>query len=267
MKEKYILFIDSGIGGISILDYFLKQKRDINIIYYADTSNFPYGGKDEKTIGNILYKIYEGLSGKYCISMIVIVCNTASVSALNILRDKIDIPIIGTVPAIKPASKFTKNNRIGIIATELTVKGTYLTNLVKQFASGKDVYIKASKKFADAVEYNYSDESIRELIRKDLTYFKEKDIDVLVLGCTHYSFLYEKINDFFEGKVRIIDSKEGISKRIFQLMHDNLNSRNGKRILYLSKGEDGIHERYKLFNSKFKIFKDIVIEDLSCLKV
>ena len=83
-REKYILFIDSGIGGLSILNNFLLIKDKTNIIYYADNQNFPYGNKNDNHIGELLYNIYLNLSNNYCISLINIVCNTASVSALQL---------------------------------------------------------------------------------------------------------------------------------------------------------------------------------------
>ena len=220
-ENDYLLFIDSGMGGISILRNFLSVKEKTNIIFYADTKNFPYGEKDEKTIGNILYNIYATISSNYSISMIIIACNTASVTALKFLREKVSFPVIGTVPAIKPASLQTKNNRIGIIATDTTAKGKYLTDLVNKFASDKEVFIKPCQKLVTAAENVYSNSELKNVLDKELSELKKMEIDTLVLGCTHYSLIKDEINNYFETKVKILDSDEGVTKRILQLLDEN----------------------------------------------
>lgn len=266
-KENYLLFIDSGAGGLSVLDYFLKLRSDANIIYYADTFNFPYGKKKEDIIGKILYNIYLNISDKFKIPLIVIACNTASVSALKYLRERVSVPIVGTVPAVKPASESTKNDKIGIIATETTVNGKYLADLIKKFAAGKEVSIKASALLVEAAEKFYSKKEVKKTIEKELIFFKENNIDTLVLGCTHYSLIKNEINDFFDNKVNILDSSQGVSKRIIQLMNDKVLINNNKRYLFLSKGDEGILDSYKKFNSILKLFDNIEVEDMSCQKV
>jgi glutamate racemase len=265
-NKKYILFHDSGVGGLTILKYFLTLKNNVNIIYYPDTRNFPYGLKNEKAIGSYLLEMYDFLSKSYNIEMVVIACNTASVSALDFLRKNINIPVIGTVPAIKPAAKITKNNKIGIIATETTVKLNYLKNLIKNFASDKEIFVKPSKKLVEAVEYFYEGEKLKNVIEEELTFFKEKNIDTLVLGCTHYSFLEKEISDFFDCKVQIVDSREGVSKRIIELMPETVINDNPHKMLFLSEGKNGIREKYIKFNEKFKIFQEIKSRDDVCPK-
>lgn len=266
-REKFILFMDSGVGGLSILKNFLAIKVDTDIIYYADNQNFPYGNKNNGYIGELLYNIYLNLSNNYHISLISIVCNTASVSALKILREKVSIPIIGTIPAIKPAARITKKNRIGIIATSNTINLDYLPNLINKFASDKKVYIKSSEKLASIVERFYSKSEIDKILDKELSYFKNKDIDVLVLGCTHYSFLKEEISNYFKNKVIILDSIDGVTNRIIDLMKDIDYSKNHNRILFLSKSDNDASAKYQEISDKFKLFNKIIIEDLSCQKV
>jgi glutamate racemase len=197
-----------------------------------------------------------------------IVCNTASVSALKILRKKVRIPVVGTVPAIKPASLITKKNRIGIIATPNTVKLNYLPDLINQYAKDKEVFIKGSQNLANIVEENYSQEEIHSIIDEELSFFKDKDIDVLVLGCTHYFFLKKEISDYFENKVIILDSIEGVTNRIIDIMKNVEYSNNRDRILILSKASDITKEKYqRICNKEKNLFNKILIEDLSCQKV
>jgi len=261
----YILFIDSGIGGLSVLKYFITQNPNTRIIYYADTINFPYGLKKETAIGKILYNIYNNLSGLYNISLIAIVCNTASVSALNYLRERVNIPIVGTVPAIKPASKFTKNNKIGIIATNTTIKSGYLNNLINQFAQDKMVYIKPGRRLVEAAENLYKGKKLKNVIIKELKELKKSQIDVLVLGCTHYSFFKDEISNYFNNSVKIIDSIEGVSNRIVELMPENVRF-NKNFILFVSSAKKSIIEKYKKINDEFTIFNEIIIKDMSCQK-
>ena len=265
-REKYILFMDSGIGGLSILNYFFSIKKDYNIIYYADTINFPYGKKSESKIGEILYNIFLNLSNDYNISLINIVCNTASVSALQILRDKVNIPIVGTVPAIKPATLITKNNKIGIIATETTVRSGYLDNLIKKFAFNKEVFVRSTPGLVELSEKgNFNNKIKNEIFFKELNYFKNINIDVLVLGSTHFSFLKNDIEVFFNNKVKVIDSQEGVTKRIIDLLPEDINLKSKSRILIIS--DKNSFDRYQYINKEFQLFNKTIIEDLSCQKV
>ena len=209
--------------------------------------------------------IYSYVAKSYKIILIVIACNTASVSALNYLRERIDIPIVGTVPAVKVASEKTQNSNIGIIATETTVRLQYLSNLISQFAKDKNVFVRPSKKLVDAVENNYPKDQIREIVRNEMSYFKENNIDTLVLGCTHYSFLYEEIDDFFEKRVVIVDSKEGVSKRIASILNNNKkcsdDTHKPETKLILSRGDSETLTKYDRFVSQLKIFDTIIVRE------
>lgn len=262
--KNFILFIDSGLGGLTILDYFLKEKNNnVNVLYYADVINFPYGTKDEKTIGDILIKIYNNLINDYNIALIVIACNTASVSALNYLRLKVKIPVIGTVPAVKLAAKETKNNKIGIIASDATVKLNYLHNLIRDFAKEKEVFIKPCQKLVDSVENHLDDvEYVRKVIDEELSYFNDKDIDTLVMGCTHYSYLDNYINIYFQQKVKIIDSREGISNRIINLMPEEVKDTNSIKICFISSNNKKVKDLYIKINDNYKIFSLITYKAL-----
>ena len=259
-EKKYILFIDSGIGGLSILDTFLSKKSNVNVIYYADVFNFPYGIKSEDQIGNILCNIYKNISNKFQIKMIVIACNTASISALDLLRSKIkNIPIVGTVPAIKTAATHTKNGKIGIVATETSLKQNYVNNLIKEFAKDKQVFIKPSRRLVEAAENFLPENEVAQVIKEELQYFKDNEIDSIVLGCTHYSFLFSDIQTFFENKVEVIDSRDGVSNRIISLLPDEVLDKNPTHTLILSKNDDAILQKYKKFNEMLSLFTKVDI--------
>ncbi len=257
--DSYILFIDSGIGGISILDRLLEKRSDLNVIFYADAEHFPYGGKDEVTIGSYLYNIYEEMKVRFKIELIVIACNTASVSALDYLRSRVTIPIVGTVPAVKVASEMSKTGKIGIIATETTVKLNYLGNLIKKFASDKEVIIKAAPGLVSAVEGFYGEVQLDGVVVDELSSFLDVGIDCFVLGCTHYSFVKDKINDFFGGRVNVIDSCDGVSNRVLSLLPSGVINSEPEKILFVS--DKSVKPRYEELNKKMKIFKTIYYKD------
>lgn len=266
-SDDYILFIDSGIGGLTILNFYKSNFNNAKYIYYADTKNFPYGVKTEDQIGKYLLNIYSSLSKLYNIKLIVIACNTASVSALEYLRSKVNIPIVGTVPAVKPAASLTKNNKIGIIATETTVRLKYLSNLIKQFAPDKEVFIKSTGDLVQAAEQFYSGSKLEDILNKELMFFKNKNIDTLVLGSTHFFFIKDKIEEYFNNKVIVVDSMEGVSKRIDFLLKKNTITSDAKGILYLSDAENGILQKYNNINKSYKLFDSIKVEELSCQSV
>lgn len=264
--KKYVLFIDSGIGGLSIVRAFLDKKPNANVIHYADVFNYPYGTKDEAYIGDILCNIYNDVSMDYDIAMIVIACNTASVSALDLLRSRINnIPIVGTVPAIKTAAQHTKNGRIGVVATETTLKQGYVQGLIEKFAKNKQVFLKPSRLLVDAAEHFFTSADVAAVIESELSEFKEKDIDSLVLGCTHYSFLFDDIRRYFGKGVEIIDSREGVSKRAVSLLPKGVIDKDPHHLLILSKDDRNILRRYEQFNEFLDIFNDITIREISNL--
>ncbi len=259
-SRKFALFLDSGQGGLSILHYYLKNNSHANIIYFGDTIHFPYGKKSKEELFRYIKDIYDNLKKDFDIALIVIACNTASVSALAPLREYTDIPIIGTVPPIKVAAEITKNDKIGVIATETTVELEYLSNLVDEFAKNKSVFMKASNPLVKIVEEDYSQDEKKRVIDEELKIFKENDIDTLVLGCTHYSFIKDDIESYFENRINIIDPREGVSNRIKAVSDGSIDSDKPERILFLS--DENSLDKYKKINSKLKIFDTIMVRHI-----
>lgn len=219
-QQEYILFIDSGIGGVSILQAFWQKQKGFPIIYYADAEHFPYGNQDAQMIAQYLLDIYRFISSRYSVSAVVIACNTASVSAIERFREspEVGVSVIGTVPAIKVAAEVTENGNIGVIATETTVKQNYLKDLAERFASDKRVYIQGMPLLATAIEEDLESEAMSAILNRELAFFDDKNIDSLVIGCTHYTFAESYINAYFHGRVKIVDSREGVTKRILSLL-------------------------------------------------
>lgn len=265
ITDEYILFIDSGLGGMSVMDTLIQRKCGYPIAFYADAKHFPYGEKSVYEIASFLEDIYKFAISKFTVKMIVIACNTASISAIDKLRAVVDVPVVGTVPAIKTAAELTKNGNIGVIATKTSVKQNYLSDLANKFAVGSNVYICGTENLATAVEEEVNGADLQELLSKELAFFADKNIDTLVLGCTHYTFLKDALNDFFQGKVRIIDSCDGVTRRILSLLPEP----SGKSLNYNCLFLNDIKrlEQYERWNQNYKWFQEIFVEDGTWKKV
>lgn len=263
--DEYILFIDSGLGGMSVMDALIKKGSEYPIAFYADAKHFPYGEKNVHEIAVFLEGIYKFAISQFSVKMIVIACNTASISAIDKLRSIVDVPVVGTVPAIKTAAELTKNGNIGVIATKTSVKQNYLSELAEKFASDLNVYICGTEHLATAVEKEVAGEELQNLFKEDLAFFADKDIDTLVLGCTHYTFLKDDLNDFFNGEVQIIDSCDGVSRRILSLLTSGNFSEHSPNRLYLNDKQR--LEQYKRWNQRYKWFDEIFVEDETWKKV
>lgn len=257
-EKKYILFIDSGIGGVAILDSFLKINPDLNIIYFADTAFFPYGNKSEEFLQRRLLDIYKKMIETYHIGAMVLACNSATVSTVEFLNENLDIPIVGTMPPIQKACTVTKNNRIGVIATQRTVESRSLEKMIKEYDQSKDVFVHAAPQLAVAVEQNYDDTMLNEVFHDELRKFFKYDIDVLVLGCTHYFYLADEIKNYFYNKVAVVDPREDVANKLNACVDDTFYDAKSEKVLYLSNSSEDILECYQKFNERFGCFDRIV---------
>lgn len=259
-RKSHLLFLDSGMGGLSIAGEFQKLYPAYGFLYFADTLNFPYGEKTEEELKGIVLKILDSLFEEYNISMIILACNTLSVSVLSFLRTKFTIPIIGTVPPVKVAAENTSNNNIGVIATDTTVKLEYLNNLINKFALDKNVFVKPAQQLVDAIENDITGKELEKIMQSELGIFKEKDIDYLVLGCTHYFLISDQLESFFDNRVKLANSVYGVIKRIIYLMDEfEITNLSIEKNLLLS--SDATLNIYKKRNEKYHIFDKIIIKD------
>ncbi|RVQ69426.1 glutamate racemase [Croceicoccus ponticola] len=217
-----ILIFDSGVGGLSVLDAVRAALPDAPLIYAADTAGLPYGGKSEAEIAARVAGLLGRMSERFHPRLACIACNTASTIALGMVRDVLNIPIVGTVPAIKPAAAMTQTGTIGLIGTEATIRQAYVDNLEAEFASDKTLLRLAAPDLVAAAEAKLRAEPVdMAAIHKaaqDLTAMaKGKRIDVLVLACTHFPLLADELHEAFGPDVRMIDGAQGIARRIAHL--------------------------------------------------
>ncbi len=206
-KEKPIGVFDSGIGGLTVVKRISSNLPKEDIVYFGDTARVPYGSKSNSTV--IEYSIQDA---KFLINKnvkaIVVACNTSSSVALADLRKSFNVPVIGMIePGSQAALKATKNGKIGVIGTRATVSNKAYSNQIKKFNSEIQVFEKACPLFVPLAEegwikhkatYDIAEEYLKEL--------REKEIDTLVLGCTHYPILSDVIQNVIGDKVNLIDS-------------------------------------------------------------
>jgi len=209
---------DSGVGGLSVLKEVKKLLPLENFIFLADQAHVPYGAKTKKQLNILSERIAKYLI-KFDIKMLIIACNTASCYSIGFLRKKFKLQIIGTVPAIKPAIKFSKKGNVTIMSTPATAKSTYLKNLVHEFAHNKKVLKLGCAGLEDAVE-TLDEKNINKLLDKYTNSIKLFGSDVIILGCTHFPFLKNDIKKRFETKIKIIDSGLAIAKRTKSLLKE-----------------------------------------------
>jgi glutamate racemase len=224
MNMQPILFFDSGIGGLPYFEHIQAKNPCERFVYLADRNNFPYGPKSREVLIALLETLIHTLVVQYNPKLIVLACNTASVSALDALRKRFPaLPFIGTVPAVKPAALETRTNIIGVLGTERTVEDPYIEKLAAE--SGKDVKIikAAAPELVDFVEHQYAAASIDErtnMVSKYIDAFRAAGADGIVLGCTHFLFLLNEFTEAAKPDITIYDSIEGVGKQFSAVLHE-----------------------------------------------
>jgi len=206
MKEQPIGFLDSGLGGLSVVKEVKKLLPREDIEYFADNQRQPYGEKNKDELIDYALQIISFLLKKK-IKICVIACNTASAASLKKAREHFFIPIIGVIqPAVQDAIKKTSNKRIGIIATEFTTKNGAYPKEIKKVAPEIKVFSNFCPEFVSIVEAGkFTAPKTYKVGREYLKPLKEAQVDTLILGCTHYSFLKKVISEIMGPEVILID--------------------------------------------------------------
>ncbi len=207
---------DSGVGGLSILSQIKKVLPNENLVFFADQANIPYGQKTKKELQDLTEKI-TGFLLDFNIKLLVVACNTASCYAIDHLRSKFTIPIVGVVPAIKPATKLTTKLKIVVMSTPATARSDYLKSLIEEFAPNLKVLRLGCAGLEDSIE-NLDMPQITKLLDKYLEKVINFDADVIVLGCTHFPFVKDQIRKRIGSKTIILDSGKAVAKRVESLL-------------------------------------------------
>lgn len=205
-NESPIGVFDSGIGGLTVAKEIIKSLPGENIVYFGDTARVPYGSKSRKTVLAYSRQIVRFLRSKD-VKTIVIACNTASALALSELEQEIDIPIIGVVkPGVKAAMDRTRNGRIGVIATTSTIESGLYPELIKKASPDTEVFTQACPLLCPLAEEGWIDDEITDsVIRRYLDELLKKNIDTLILGCTHYPILINAFNRIVGDEITLVN--------------------------------------------------------------
>lgn len=218
MNNNPIGIIDSGIGGLSVWKEINTLLPEESTLYLADSKNLPYGDKNEEEVYTLAKALMRYLIDRDVL-MIVIACNTITVSAIERFRKEFpSLPIIGTVPVIKTAALLSKNKRIGILSTKRTAESEYQKQLIAQFASGCEVINLGTNKLVPMVESVLQSRIDMDVLKEELQPFIEAKIDTLALGCTHFPFLKAQMQEILGPNVQILDSGEAIARQVKRVL-------------------------------------------------
>ncbi|MBO9714825.1 glutamate racemase [Sphingomonas sp.] len=217
-----LLFFDSGVGGLSVLAPTRALLRRAPLVYVADSGGFPYGTKSEAEIAARVPALLGRLAERYDPRLIVIACNTASTIALQHVRAALDLPIVGTVPAIKPAAEASQTRVIGVLGTDATVRQPYVDDLAARFASDCTVLRHGSAELVDLAEGALRGiapppERLRAVLDGLFAQPGGERLDVIVNACTHFPLLEAELAAAAAHAVRFVDGGPGIARRVAHL--------------------------------------------------
>jgi len=215
MDNRPIGIFDSGLGGLTVVKEVMKALPHENIVYLGDTARVPYGTKSDQAIKRFSLENAEFLK-KFNVKIIIVACNTASSIALPALRKKITVPVVGTIrPGAGKAIEATRNNRIGVIGTPMTIKSRAYEKEIKRLSKDKKVFSSPCSLFVQLVEEGWLGGRITlDIARKYLKPLAGKKIDTLILGCTHYPLLKNVISKAAGRGVRIVDSAGAVAEEV-----------------------------------------------------
>jgi glutamate racemase len=222
MDNRPILFLDSGVGGLPYYRHFHLCNPAEPVVYIADRENFPYGAKGREELTAALLSLIGQLIDRFRPKLAVLACNTASVSALAALRAAFPaLPLVGTVPALKPAVLESRKRRIGVLGTSRTIADPYITELAARYGADCTVRGIAAGNLVEFVEYRCASagkEERERMVEPYIEQFRAAGVDGVVLGCTHFLFLLDEFRSAAAPDIRIYDSVGGVSLRLEWLL-------------------------------------------------
>lgn len=213
---------DSGVGGLSILESIEHRLPQATFFYCCDSLNFPYGTKTDEQVIALTTAACTKFVAAAELDLLVIGCNTASTVSLPSVRAKVSCPVVGVVPAVKPAAALSKTKCIGVLATKGAIKSKYLQDLVEQFAGDCDVRLCGSSVLVDLAERKIRGGQVDlDVVRTDIESLFQgngRRVDTVVLGCTHFPLLRFELAQVAPWPVEWIDSGEAVAARVVQLL-------------------------------------------------
>lgn len=217
-----ILVFNSGLGGVTVYRAIAAARPGANFVYVADDAGFPYGALAEPALVSRVVGLMGELIATHQPDLVVIACNTASTLVLPVLRDRFSLPFIGTVPAIKPACAGSVTRRVSVLGTEATVAREYTHALIRDFAQDCRVTLVGSRNLAAYAEAEMDGAPVTdEALRAEIALCFRNDgarTDTVVLACTHYPLLIERLRQLAPWPVNFIDPAPAIAKRVTDLL-------------------------------------------------
>ncbi len=212
---------DSGVGGLSVLRSIREQMPEESILYFGDQGHVPYGPRSMEQIQNFSEGITQFLL-KHDSKLIVVACNTASAAALTYLRGRFpDVSFVGMEPAVKPAAETTKTGKVGVLATPATFQGALYASVVERFGAGVELFQHTCPGLVGQIEKGELDSANTRAILEDALLpmlDASRNIDTVVLGCTHYPFVIPLIEQIVGKNVRVIDPAPSVARQVKRLL-------------------------------------------------
>jgi glutamate racemase len=223
MRTPGILVFDSGVGGLTVFREIARARPDARLVYAADDALFPYGRVAEDALVARVVTLMGELIAAHVPDLVVIACNTASVQVLPALRERFNLPFVGTVPAIKPACAASQSKRVSVLGTEATVAREYTHVLIRNFGQGCDLTLVGSARLAALAEAALAGERVDDdIIRAEIAPCFVADgtarTDTIVLACTHYPLLLDRFERLAPWPVRWLDPAPAIARRVTDLV-------------------------------------------------
>ncbi len=246
---------DSGVGGLTVAREIMRQLPEERLVYFGDTARVPYGSKSQGTILRFVRQIVRFLETKQ-VKAIVVACNTASAYALDTIEKEIQLPIIGVVkPGAKTAAEVSRNGRIGVIATDATIGSGLYPRFIQSINPALQVFGKACPLFVPLVEEGMTHDFVtEEMARRYLKELQEKDIDTLILGCTHYPLLRSLIRGIMGEGVQLVNPAYETALELRRLLE--------KKGILADRAPEGA-EKYQYYVSdgaeKFQMFANSIL--------
>lgn len=220
MKEKPIGILDSGVGGLTVVKEIFRQLPNEKVIYFGDTARCPYGPRDPNEVKKFTLEIIEFLL-KFDVKMIIIACNTATAAALEDVKKLVMVPVIGVIqPGSLAAIKKTKTGKIGVIGTEGTIMSGAYERTLNNINPSLTITSLACPTLVPIVEAGDQDgEMIRAAVKDALTPILDKEMDSLILGCTHYPLISDYIQEIMGEDVYLLSSAEETAREASAILH------------------------------------------------
>ncbi len=255
--DNSIGILDSGVGGLTVWRAITTELPNESVIYVGDSKNAPYGEKDSLEIYFLAKSLVQFLISQN-VKIVVIACNTITVSCLDKLRIQFpQVPIIGTVPVIKTAAEVSRNKKIGIFSTTRTAESEYQKKLLERFAKNCEVISLGSDRIVPLIEQGQIDtKEMKGILEEILVPFKINSVDTVCLGCTHFPFIKEEIKEVLGGDVLLLEPSSAIARHVKNILGNNKQlayPKGSVKYKFYTTGDEGVFVRVAKSLLKIKI--------------